>query len=160
MAWPRFLLARRSVIHVRDEKASGTHGGGFTAGAWQKRTLNTVVRNELGGASLAGDEVTLLAGRYECRASAPARIVNGHKARLWNVTAGATLIMGTSEYAIAANFVQSRSFIEGEFTLAATSVVRLEHRCETTGATTGFGYATTIAGEIEVYSVLWIRRVG
>ena len=53
-----------AFLHVRDEKAANTPGGTFTASAWQKRDLNTVKTNQISGASLASNQITLPAGTY------------------------------------------------------------------------------------------------
>lgn len=149
---------RPLLLHVRDEKASGTNGGTFTSGAWQKRTLNTVVTNEL-GTGLTADEITgLVAGTYEVEALAPAHAVNGHQARLYDVTGAVVLVLGSNEYANTAGNAITKSVVRGRFTLTATSTVRLEHRCATTsGGTYGFGQANSFG--TEVYAGLQIRKV-
>ena len=49
---PTPASSTREVIHVRDEKTSGTTGGNSSTGV-NTRTLNTVVENSITGASLA-----------------------------------------------------------------------------------------------------------
>ena len=149
--------AATQLLHVRDEKASGTQGGTFTSGAWQTRTLNTVKTNEISGASLATNQVTLPAGTYEVDGSTPCYNGQQHQARLYDVTAAAALLLGSSAHADAANNVMNYSLIRGRFTLAVQSEVRLEHRCTSTLATTGFGLATSFG--TEVYADLMIRKV-
>lgn len=149
--------AAPNLLHVRDEKAQNTVGGGFTSGAWQTRTLNTVKTNEITGASLSSNEVTLPAGTYEIDALAPAYAVARHQARLYNVTGAAVLLDGTSMYADPGD-VNTVSFVRGRFTLASTSAVRLEHRCGTTNGTNGLGIAANFA--TEVYADVMIREVG
>lgn len=147
------------LLHVRDEKASGTQGGGATSGSWATRVLNTVLTNEISGASLTADEITLPAGTYEVDGSAPAARVNQHKARLYDVTAAAVILYGTNAIAASPEDGDNRSFIRGRFTLTTTSVVRVEHRVETTAATTGFGFGAAALGGNEVYTDLMIRKV-
>jgi hypothetical protein len=146
------------LLHVRDEKASGTGGGTFTAGAWQVRTLNTVKTNEITGASLAADVVTLPAGTYEADASAPCFSVNRHQARVYNVTGAAVLLEGQNAYAAAADNASVPSRVVGRFTLAVQSDVRLEHRCETSRSTNGFGVENSFGGT-QVYADMMIRKV-
>ena len=146
------------LLHVRDEKASGTDGGTFTNGAWRTRDLNTVKTNEIAGASLAGNQLTLPAGSYYVEALAPAQAVNCHKARLFNLTTGEELIMGTSEYGTTSGPV-TKSQITGRFVLAGQSVVLLEHMCQSTDTLNGFGIAAGFAGGSEVYSELKIWKV-
>ena len=148
------------LLHVRDEKAAASDGGTFTSGAWQTRTLNTVKTNEISGASLAANVVSLPAGTYEVEARAPALKVNRHKCRLRNVTASTTLVVGSTEYTDTNNTIVTASVARGRFTLASTSDVRLEHYGQVTRTTNGFGAANSINdGEVEVYAEVLIRKV-
>lgn len=142
-----------------DQKADTTPGGTFTSGAWQIRDLNTTRVNNISGVSLAANQITLPAGTYEIEASAPARQVDLHKARLFNVTDAVTAIVGTSEVSEATGTIATpRSFILGEVTIASAKSFRLEHRCSTTRGTDGFGSASSF-GEAEVYSIIKIRKL-
>jgi hypothetical protein len=154
----RVLLSTDLVVHVRDEKASGTDGGTFTSGAWQTRTLNTVKTNDIAGASLAANELTLPAGTYEVEAYAPAHDVTRHQARLYNVTGAAELALGSNENADPGDAVQSTSRVRGRFTLAGTSNVRLEHRCSSTNSGNGFGFS--VSWGTCVYAEVIIRKIG
>lgn len=148
------------VIHVRDQKAAGTNGGTFTSGAWRTRDLNTTLVNTISGASLATNQVTLPAGTYEVIASAPSVDTNGHQARIYNVTGAATLINGTTAFNSGAG-TSAASLVFGRFTLTATSLIELQHACQTTAATTGFGVGNTLVGmkAFEVYGDLFITKV-
>jgi hypothetical protein len=101
-----------------DQKASGSHGGTFQAGAWRVRNLNTAVRNTIPGAALdtISGEFTLPSGSFWIEWSAPAFCVRRHKTRLFNVSDGMapTDYLGSSEYAYY-NFVQ-KSFLTGVIT--------------------------------------------
>lgn len=143
-----------SYILIRDEKASGTAGGGFTSGAWQTRTLNTESVDTGNHATLAGNQITLAAGTYRFRASAPAFRVGPHKIRLQNITAGSTIAVGTSENSTAAvgENDATRSEVSGQFTLSVDSVIEVQHRGTTTRATDGFGVASSFA-VVEVFTV-------
>lgn len=147
------------VLIVRDEKASGTNGGGSTATTAMTRDLNTVAKNTITGASLASDQITLTAGTYSIRASAPAFV--NHQARLYNVTDAANTIIGTTENANPAAEVDpthARSFVIGEFTIAGTKVFELRDWTLETRATNGLGAALG-SGAVEVYSEVEIRRI-
>ncbi|KKL54175.1 hypothetical protein LCGC14_2268010, partial [marine sediment metagenome] len=63
-------------------------------GTWNPRDLNAVVTNDINGASLATDRITLPAGVYEIEAGAPARNATSHRLRLQNITGAATLLLG------------------------------------------------------------------
>lgn len=145
------------LLHVRDEKASGTHAGASAAAAWQTRTLNTVKTNEITGASLAGNEVTLPAGTYEIEANAPSYSTNRARLRLYDVTGAAALLLGPSRFAETGS--ETAVAVRGRFSLAGTSTVRVEHYTQTALATFGLGVATNLVGLIEVYAEVLIRKV-
>ena len=149
------------LLHVRDEQAANTDAGTFTSGAWQTRALNTVKTNEISGASLSSNQMTLPAGSYEIDASAPAYKVVDHKARLWDTTGSAMLIIGSSETTNTGTDgeTQSWSTVRGQFTLTVESVLELQHRCDTTFATIGLGRAVNLDTQLEVYAEVRIRRI-
>lgn len=150
-------LQAGSYAMFTDEKASGTAGGTFTSGAYQTRTLNTTRYNGL-GASLSSNQITLPAGTYIIDAQCPAYEVNGHRARLQNVTGGTTLLLGSNQYADSGagnNVMCSR--IAGRITVAASQALELQHRGAVTAATNGFGLALSF-GDNEVYSTIEIWK--
>ena len=140
-------------ILIRDEKVSGTDGGTFTSGAWRTRTLNTLVVNLGGFASLAANQITLAAGTYRVKSRAPAYQVDPHKIRLRNITDSVNTVIGSTEMCSSAHPVGNRSFLDGRFIIASSKVFELQHRCITTKVTTGFGFSSGF-GDIEVYSVI------
>jgi hypothetical protein len=142
-------------VLVEDQKSSGTAAGTFTSGAWRTRTLNTLVADTGSIASLASNRVTLPQGTYRCYISAPAAQVDNHQLRLQNITAGTTLLTGTSEYSgdIAGN-AQTRSIIAGRFTLGASSALEVQHQCKTTSTHAGTGAMGAAASfGTEIYAV-------
>lgn len=153
--------AQKSVdyIEIHDEKTAGTDGGGFTSGSWQKRALNTEHSDAGGHASLSSDQITLAAGTYLAEIACPAIAVNAHQARLYNTTDAATTLVGTSSYCGNGSTQATVSTITGRFTIAASKVFEVQHRCETTKATNGFGDANNF-GEVEIYTVARFWKVG
>jgi len=146
-----------ALLHVRDEKASGTGGGTFTSGSFQTRTLNTSVTNEISGASLSSNQITLPSGTYFIIASAPC--VNGdHKTKLRNTTDSTDTIIGTSERSNSSTDAFSRSFVIGRFTISAQKTFELQHRTGTTQSTNGFGVAVSFS-VVEVYADVQIWKV-
>jgi len=142
------------LLHVQDQKPSGTDGGDFNAGAWRTRDLNTIVTNEI-GASLGGNLITLLQGEYYIEASAPAALCGHHMARLFDSTSASVLLSGTSAYTLSTVNGVSRSFLSGRFSSGGGPIdLFLEHRCEVTRANDGFGFATGDAFTVahETYS--------
>lgn len=145
-------------IIVQEQAATSTTAGSFTAGSFVTRALNTVVRNVVGGASLASNKVTLPAGTYTVQWSAPAYIVGTHATRLFNVTDSATIETGTAEKSSTADTTQTKSTGLAVFTLSSSKDIRLEHQCTTTNGTNGLGIASGF-GAHEVYSYVWIWKV-
>jgi len=145
---------------VQDTKASDTAGGTFTAGAWRTRDLNTVQHNSIAGASLAAatGRVTLPAGTYRVRGAAPCLRVNSTAARLYSITASTTLLIGSSGYAYSNDNGYIDSIVVGIFTLATTTVIELQHDCETTFSTYGFGHPGR-TGQRELYSHLEFEKI-
>lgn len=162
----RALIKAASVgigyMMVTHETASGTAAGASTANTFVVRVLNTLRANTISGASLASNQITLPAGTYRIRASAPANGVNLHTARLYNVTDAASAIIGTSENttslaATPSETTQTRSFVDGRITITATKVFELRHYCQELVATNGLGSSVS-AGGSEVYSVVEIIK--
>lgn len=141
-------LAPVQHLLVRHELASGTHGGSANSSVWNVRSLNTVVDNSIAGASLASNQITLSAGTYRVKASAPTGDeVSGHQMALYNVTSGTNLLYGTTDSP------SSRSFVEGTFVLASTSTLSLRHWIRgANGAETNQG-ACAQSGVNEIYTV-------
>jgi len=146
------------LLHVQDQKTSGTNGGTSVAGV-QTRTLNTVVTNEISGASLGSNQITLPAGTYEITALAPARSVSFHRIVLYNVTDAAAAVIGINADASTSDNTDTHAFINGaRFTLAGTKVLEIQHYTSAIRATDGLGNAIS-DGYIEIYTDVQIRQV-
>lgn len=144
-------------ILVRDEKSSGTNGGDFTSGDWRKRDINTEVSDDGGYASIASSQITLAAGTYRAEIWCPCHGCGRHQARLRNVTDGSTTLLGTSGYCNPTNVQDGYSVIRGRFTIAASKTFEVQHKCESTMATYGFGVAGSF--DTEVYTVVEFQRM-
>lgn len=149
-------------LHVQDQKTAGTGGGTPSGtGSFLQRTLNTVVTNQISGASLATNQITLPAGTYYIRASAPAYFCNQHKAVLYNATDAANTIVGTSEYSGnsgIADTAQTRSIIAGQFTIAGSKVFEIDHRVGSVASGASFGTASNF-GVTEIYTDVEIWKL-
>jgi len=150
------------VVHVQDQRASGTAGQALAATTWNVRTLQTVVRNTIAGASLASNQVTLPAGTYDVTATAAAHgnAIGAlyHKIRLRNITGGVTLLNGTNEFVSIVNATTITGHVaklNGRIVLAGVTVVELDHY--TTNVASGYAASS---GEVEVYADLMIWKVG
>lgn len=160
-----------------DEKPTNTHGGTFTATGWRTRVLNKLIYNtglpadvalspctvatNIGTVVLsAANQFTLPAGTYECDIRCPAVDVESHKARLYNISDAVTMMTGTSSAGGSSNEDETYSAIKGVFTIAAAKVFEIQHYCETTVASYGFGRKCNFAGELEVYTTAYFAKIG
>jgi len=154
----------RQIFSVVDSKPNGVHGGTFSAGSWQTRTLNTIITNTISGASLSNNRITLPAGTYIVTAQAPAFNVNLHQAVLFGVSGDTgNLIVGTSENTTdnslsTSNPVCTKSVIVQHLTLSTTTVLELRHKCSVTRTGYGLGSAAS-TGAGEIYATVFIERV-
>lgn len=129
-----------------------TYGGTFTSGAWRTRDLNTE-QDPDNLVSLTANIVTVaVAGRYLIRGLAPAYYVGYHQCRL---LVGTTPYYGTTQYLNAD--VSGISVVSAVLDLVVGNTVSLEHRCNTTRATDGFGNGSLV--NIATHSVLEIIKL-
>lgn len=147
---PAWGSSSQQVLHVQDQKTSGTNGGTAVGGStYAARTLNTVVTNTITGSSLVSNQITLPAGTYNIQASVPAFRVDSFKSNLQNITDGAITLNGTNEYsANGGSHAQTRSFITGEFTIAAPKVFEVQFASVQNFSTNGLGVASGLGTEI------------
>jgi hypothetical protein len=146
----------RTPILLKELQASGTNGGTFTSGAWRTRVLNTVQNDPLGFVSLSGNQILLPASNWRVSARAPAANCGNHQCRLQNVSAGTTVAMGSSSYANP-TVMQTDSVVDACFSSNGSDLYELQHQCQITVATVGFGGANSFGGE--VYSTMQLERL-
>lgn len=155
--------AINSIVILEDQKAQNTDGGTFTSGAWQTRTLNTEVADVNSVCTLSSNQFTLSAGTYDIVFWAMGVACDRHQTRIQNVTDGTTIRLGVSAYSDSmdnsgdALLIATLSQGAGRFTIAASKALELQHRCETTKATNGYGVAANFT--TEVYAQVWLRKV-
>ena len=143
------------LLHVQDQKANGTDGDSLTAGSWQTRTLNTIKTNEITGASLSSNQISLPSGTYYIIAKANLFDGNRHKIKLRNITDSSDEIIGSSEFSHSSYQDASNSYLNGRFTINASKTFEIQHRSESS-ATLGIG---SIFGVIEVFADVQIWKV-
>jgi hypothetical protein len=149
------VVVPQQVAYLKDVKTSGTDGGTFTSGSYQTRTLNTLEGDSF--VTLNANQFTLGAGTYDIEASIPAVDVDRHKAKLRNITDSTDALLGTSEFAAAAGDGSNHSLIIGRVIITSAKVFEIQHQCQTTKATTGFGVGAGYGSE--VFSVVKITKV-
>ena len=145
-----------ALLHVRDEKAAGTASGTATSGSFQTRVLNTVMTNEISGASLSSNQITLPSGTYFVYANAQLWSSARGKIKLRNVTDSSDTIIGGCGYS--GSGAAAISFLSGRFTIASQKTFELQHRNETTKTTDGYGVEANY-GVAEVFADVQIWKV-
>ena len=147
------------LLHVRDEKSASSDGGSTTGGSVMTRDLNTVVTNEITGASLSSNQITLPSGTYYIEAYAPGYACNKHRLFLYNVTDSSYTIMGSTGYARTTNAHQTESKLMGRFTIAAQKVFDLRQYFGSNQSGSGMGVSED-QGRTEYYANALIWKVG
>ena len=135
------------------------HGGSAGANTDNIRVLNTVKTNEITGASLSSNQITLPAGTYFCEAFANGCMVDHHRAFLYNVTDSSVELIGQQYYATAfSNLGDNTSLIFGRFTISAQKVFELRHRTQSAKADIGLGHYMNDTRN-SVYADVLIRKL-
>jgi hypothetical protein len=155
------------TVILNETQLGNIEGGTFTAGAWQKRTLDHKYAD-----SRANDMVTLNADstitlaafhNYLIEVEAPAFGVENHQARIHEINPGISEFWGSCEYAgTPGNPVLSKSKVIGLFydiENLTGRTVQIEHRCKVTQPTNGLGLANDFSG-VQVYTQVKIHVIG
>lgn len=125
-----------------DQKSAGTPGGSCTVAAnWNTRTLNNTIINNLASASLSSNEITLGAGTYYIRASAPAMQSGQNSLRIYNVTTSSTLANGQATFVDSSISVSNLLTVTTAVTFTTSTTIRFEQYCAATTSTNDFGSA-------------------
>lgn len=145
-----------NLLHVCDEKPSGTTGGSTSSSTWHTRTLNTTRVNNISGASLASNRVTLPAGTYLVMARAPVAYAGYHRLKLYNYTDSADLALGSNQYTPNNTSVYTDATLWRVITLAAQKTIELRHWVATgNGAVDALGTASSQGAEIYAEVMIW-----
>lgn len=142
-------------ILIVDQKAANTAGGASTSGSFATRTLNTELFDTGSHASVSSNQVTLAAGTYYIRVSAPAFASDSHQCVLYSITAAADVFIGTPEYSFqsgGSGTVVTRSVAQGMVTIGSPTVYEIRHRVATSKTVNGLGVQANF-GVVETYSI-------
>lgn len=158
------IIGKRSLVNndvaseiavVRDVKASGVDGGAFASGSWVTRDLNDL-RGDSSFITIDGvNTFTLDSGIYEISATAPARDVDQHQIRLYNVTDAISEITGIS---IQSELADPPSSLNGVIKIDSQKTFRIEHRCSTTRTAT-VSMGTGVSWGENVYTQVRIEKL-
>ena len=135
---------------ICDQKAQNTDGGTFTAGAWQKRNLNTTIADPDSIVTIANDQFTLQAGSYFIEARSPAYGVDSHRIRLYNATDSSEVQLGPSSYSREAtsDLGYDDAHLFARVTITSATAFEIQHRSMTDRSNNGFGVPTNFGAEI------------
>ena len=146
------------LLHVRDEKGPTTNGGSSSVGD-NTRDLNTVLTNEISGATLSSNQITLPSGVYYISASVPAYQSDRHRAFLYNVTDSSDELIGSSALAREVENHHNHSFIKGRFFISSSKTFEIRQYFQKQNSDVGYGISTQ-DGRSTVYTEVEIWKVG
>ena len=147
-----------SYAIIADVKANATNGGTFTAGAWQTRDLNTEISDADGITSISSDQFTLAAGTYLIKFSAPAFNTNANQARLYNATTSTAVQVAQAAFVNGSSgHVQTSSVGSARVTISGSTAFEIQHRCNNTSATYGFGVSSNYSTDV-IYTLVEIFK--
>lgn len=147
---------------LMDVKPNSTNGGTFSSGGWQKRELNTMHYSDGSEITLDGNNnrFNIAPGKYYIRAIAPAYSCGHHKIRVSNSSNSTVYGYGTSAICSSSNAHITYSEANLVMNVASSMLLQIDHRCQTTRATTGFGIANGFGTGIdEVYTQVIIQKI-
>ena len=145
------------LLHIQDQKTNGTDGGQFSAGN-NDRPLNTVLTNEITGASLSSNQITLPSGTYYINVTCPTYLTQRAKISWYNVTDSSYTIVGLNNYGSVA--VSMNNNLSGRFTITSQKVFKVIQYTGLSSGTNDYGVDNVGSGQIEVYADLKIWRTG
>lgn len=145
------------MLHVRDEKTSGTAGQSFgSTGTWLTRDMNTVKVNTITGASLATNQITLPAGDYIPFGSFSTYSCANSRTRLQNITDTTTVDYGLSGQDNNNDLFNIQTpFFGQKFTIASSKVFEFQTIVSATGSA-----GTASSQATEIYSDSYFFKVG
>ena len=144
---------------ICDEKDNNVAGGTFTSGAWRTRDLNTEIADPDSIVTISSNQFTLGAGTYLIEASAAAFGVNRHLTRIYNSTDSSVVEYGTSQISGTAQEASQFSTVLARVTITGSTAFEIQHRCNLTKATFGFGLETSFgSGFKNKYTVVKIFK--
>lgn len=144
-----------ALLHVVDEKANNTSPQTFSTGQ-NTRELTTVKTNEITGASLSSNQITLPSGTYFAQAEANGYVNARHKISLYNTTDASYTLVGLSSNSHASYYTTSPSMLSGRFTISAQKVFELRHYIQS-GTASGIAVNDTV--NVEVYANVRIWKI-
>ena len=156
------LFSIDNFLHIQDQKPDGTNGGASVAG-YNTRDLNTILVNNISGATLASNQITLPAGKYYIEASSPIIRVNSNFSQIYDASNTNELLSGRSNYTTYSDtYAGDNTTVFGVIDLVATTTI--EYRVYTLTAFSyglGSSIGQYVAGVVshETYADIRIWKV-
>jgi hypothetical protein len=148
-------------MHVQDQKITGSDGGSSVAGQYSPRTFNTIVVNQIVGASIVNSNtaIALPAGTYYVEAICPLRGGSNHKVRVRGQSPNVILAQGINGYC-AATTVSANESVSGIFTLSSANNIFLEYFVQTSQNINGLGsFVADNPSSVEIYSEIRLWKL-
>jgi len=145
------------LFHAVHETADGSDGGQATSGSWRNGTLNTVKTNEISGATLSSNTMSLPAGNYFVQANMFLTNIAYAQTRLYNTSDASTLVIGDNIYTEA--YAGGCCHCIGRFTLSGTKNVEFQYYTQNTYSTTGQGNNRPSTGEVNRFKNVQIWKI-
>jgi hypothetical protein len=153
--------AYKGVFHAQHQVGPGVASGTVSASAWRTGPLNTVLYNDISGASLSSDSFTLPAGLYKVIAFRCCFYVNAYATRIYNTTDDTTAIIGSNGYADQGDGYNSEYVpIHGIIDISKTTTFQVQLYAQTTRSSDGWGFSTNSLGDLNrVWSDVLVERL-
>ena len=143
-----------ALFHIQNEHA--THQSTSIGTSYTDFIFNTVKTNEITGASLSSNEVTLPSGTYFADIMICSTGCNAFVSRLYNTADSSLVLEGALQYNDSSHTKNIYSFIKGRFTISAQKTFKIQAAAQTAASTYGQGYSQSASGLNE--TTIWMNR--
>jgi hypothetical protein len=148
--------------HLQYRQTDGQYGGTMVEDTWNTRVLNYEVQNQIPGASVSSNAITLPAGTYRIRAECEGTRLGSNRLRLYQTSGTPTEIMlGRCTHSREVNdTVAQPAVLIGEFTSSATHTYEIQHHCSdnSEGGTAASGYQDFFTLGPEIFADVVIEQ--
>ena len=155
---------------IVDRKAWNSGGGSFVDGAWRTRDLNHIHSDPDNIVSLSSNEFTLQRGRYLIEWRLCAYATQMHKSRLYNVTDGEAVNVGSNDGGVTVNgyvgnfntqMTTDIGFADSLY-VASAKAFKLQHWCHNDSGAAAFGLSVDDSAydSYNYYATVWIYKTG
>ena len=142
------VIRNRGALLVIDEKQPyNTATSTYAGGAWRTRILNTVRINEIPGAYLSSNQITLPKGTYHIQGGVPITGNMSMKLAIYNLTDFRFEVIGPHADSSDYSHEEEDAHIDGIFTLNGTKTIELRQYSSSTVSCPRY----SVAGVEEIY---------